>query len=135
MNRLAAARVGAYAAVVIAGTWGLWSVRDQQDRLDRVVRDQQVAAVVDQANRCVTSWETREDIRDAIEKGARAPASAITRLVVELGRDTSALDRLNVLVGEEITAARGEISDPTCDRDAAQHLLDDPAAAQAAVDG
>lgn len=108
--------------------------RSTQQELRQVVHDQQVAAVLDVARRCVSSWETREDIRDAIAKGGRAPTSAITRLVVELGEDTSFLDRLSQLSEEEIAAARAEIPDPTCDRDEAQHLLDDPAAARAAVD-
>lgn len=110
------------------------ALRGTQQELRGVVRDQQVAGVIDVARRCVSSWDTREDIRDAIEKGGRAPTSAITRLVVELGQDTSFLDRLSELSEEEISAARGEIPDPTCDRTEAQHLLDDPAAAKAAVD-
>lgn len=118
---------------VFSSTAVLAQRRTQQD-LRGVIHDQQVAAVRERADRCVTSWNTREDIRDAIEKGGRAPTSAITRLVVEMGQDTSFLDRLSQLSEEEIAAARGEIDDPGCDRDEAQHLLDDPAAVEAAVD-
>lgn len=125
---------------VLAGVAALTALQAQRD-VERVVHDNEVAAVVATADRCVTSWSTREDIRDAAEEAARTGAAvapqALAQLVAELGRpdQAPALDRLDeitaALTEGGVAAARGEIPDPACDLGDAERVLADRSYAEA----
>lgn len=120
-------------AALLAGVAAVTALQTQHD-LREVIRRVEVQARVDEAQRCVISWRTREDIRDAAEKAARTGAGvaprALGQLVTEMGRSDqqAALDRLDEitkqLTEQGVDAARAEIPDPTCDRDAAQQVID-----------
>lgn len=132
MNRPAAARLGAYALVVAAGTAGLWRVETTahraQDTADALAQDQ----VLDEAQRCIAAWTTREEFRDATEKGARIGSDVATESLAQLaeelgGTDQAVIDRYNEIKSELIepgvAAARAEIEDPDCDLDRARHVV------------
>jgi hypothetical protein len=97
-----------------------------------VQRHQRAAIQTDEARRCVTAWETREDIRDSVERGTRGGARVTTAVLVQIaavqGVSPERVDLLRSamagLTQDEVDAARAEIPDPDCDLDAAKRRLD-----------
>lgn len=87
--------------------------------------------VVEEAQRCVTSWETREDIRDAVERGtrggARVGSEALIAIATEAQPETIAQYRayLTQLADAEVAAARAEIPNPECDLSDARETLEE----------
>lgn len=69
MNRLAVARFAAYAAVVVTGAWGIWSVQEQQNDLANEVhareRADDRAAAVEEYRDCLGANTRRDELRAA----------------------------------------------------------------------
>lgn len=110
MNRLAVARFGAYAAVVAAGTWGIWSVRDlQQDQRAEITRDA-VAA-------CRTGNETRGVIRQMSKDAALEVGESIIE-VASQGDDIPSEEtvrQFREIMARRLDAIVGQLEDRDCD--------------------
>jgi hypothetical protein len=97
----------AYAFVVGMSAFGHWRIA--------------VDAQHDDAARCVTAWEVRQDIRSAIAGAATVPVEALIAVVPDAdpAQVTAYRDEATRRIGE----ATGEIADPDCDLEAARERL------------
>lgn len=109
MNRLAVARAAAYFAVVAAGTWGLWSVRDlQQDQRAEITRD----AVAS----CRSGNETRQVIRQMSKDAALEVGESIIE-VASQGENTPSdetVRQFREVMARRLDAIVGQLEDRDC---------------------
>lgn len=99
----ARARFVAWVTVVVVGSWGIWSVRDQNHQLAEVVAEQDHQADVDRARACVASWEGRQGVRSLIDGLITASG----------GTDPARAAQFRADMNERLP-------DPACDLEAAQ---------------
>jgi hypothetical protein len=127
---LRAAFWGMATAVVLAGVASVGSLRAQQATAEQNARlAAETQARADQG--CVTSWATREDIRDAIEKGAEGHQKALLKAFAQFVRDQPTFaafsDAYRQTLVDEFNkpgGAREQIPNPDCDLAAARRRLD-----------
>lgn len=74
-----------------------------------------------EAQQCVTSWETREDIRDAVAIAATAGAEALIATATDAEPAKVAAFRL--AIAGQVKTARAQIPNPACDLAAAKRRL------------
>lgn len=109
MNRLAVARAGAYVAVVAAGTWGIWSVRDLQ-------QDQARQVAVDARASCVLGNETRQTIRQVAKDTALEVGESIIE-VASQGDDSvspETVAQFRGIMARRLDAIVAQLEDRDC---------------------
>jgi len=117
------------AAFTLAVSWALWDGHQTDRQLAHVQAERDHEQVVHAAEQCVTAWQTREGVRDAIEKGTRGGAhvnaEALILTVQDVPPDVIAGFRSTVdrLADAQVKAARAEIPDPHCNLAAARRTL------------
>jgi isopentenyl diphosphate isomerase/L-lactate dehydrogenase-like FMN-dependent dehydrogenase len=112
-------------------TWALWT--GHRTDVNQRASDRREARedVIEEADRCVNAWEVRESARDAVERaanaGARAAGEALIAVVAPDG-DAAVVEAYRQQIEQqtavEVGAARAEIPDPECDREAALATLE-----------
>lgn len=106
----------AYLLVVAMGAFGLWRVESTANQVAEEARRRE-------AQSCISGFEVREQIRDAIETATLAGSEA---LIAVAGADADPRDvelfRQTIL--EQVAAARGEVGDPACDLAAARRVTE-----------
>jgi len=98
----------AYAFVVGMSAFGHWRIA--------------VAAQHDEAARCVTAWETRQDIRSAIAGAASVPVESLIAVVPNA--DPARVQAYRDEATRRIRDATGQLADPACDLEAARDRLE-----------
>jgi hypothetical protein len=101
-------RLAAYVCVVAFGAVGFWRLETTVNRLDEVVKD-------NESERCVDSWNDRQQIREAIP----IPNEALIEVVTDA--DPADVDHLREATARRIAE---KYPDPDCDLAAAQARLD-----------
>lgn len=118
------ARLAAYVGIVVTLAFGLWRVETTAAQGRERLEDE---ADVRAADSCVTAWTVREDIRDAIQKGAEAHQASLLAAFGQFVTDTATFDQFAEVyrteLGERFVAARAEIPNPDCDLEAARRRL------------
>jgi len=107
-------RLAAYLLVVSMGSFGLWRVDHNAEAIaaeTQTRNDQQ----------CLAAWQTREDIRDAVEKATTAGAEALIAIAPDAPPDQVAAYR--AAVAQQAQTARDEIPNPECNLAAAKARL------------
>jgi hypothetical protein len=117
-------------AFTIAVVWAL-GVGYQTDQHQKAAdRREAREDRVEEAQACVRSWDVREEIRDAVERGTRGGAAVGARALIAVAEDATQeriaqyLRFIDEQADAEVLAARAEITDPECDLVAARQLLD-----------
>lgn len=94
MNRLAVARVAAYAAVVVSGAWGLWSVQRTSDEVVAEGLERREAA-------CEQADELRAIIREVSRDGDLEVGEAIIDVA---DADPALVAEFRDVLGRRLTA-------------------------------
>lgn len=122
-------QLAAYVGVVAVAAAGLWRVESTANEANDAARavDHEAQTRADES--CVTAWSVREDIRDAIEKGAKAHQEALLAAIHAVQTNPNGLAQFERIYREalprEFVGTREEIPDPDCDLDAAERRLGD----------
>lgn len=98
----------AYAFVVGMSAFGHWRIAS--------------AASHDDAIRCVSAWEARQDIRSSIAEAANVPVEALIAVVPDA--DPAQVTAYREETARRIKAATDKITNPGCDLKAARDRLD-----------
>lgn len=85
------------------------------------------AAILDDAEACVTAWDVSEAIRDAIEGGYRRNAETLLGLAAGTAttpEEIAVRELYAQAVERDVQFIRSTIPDPTCDLEAARRVID-----------
>jgi len=105
----------------LAMSYGLWQGHENDEDLHALIRAEQHEDTVEEAQRCVTAWSVREDVRDGDEQTYRSNAETLISLATTTSPERIAQYR--ELVERDVKEIRAQLPNPDCDLDAANRLL------------
>lgn len=121
MSRPQLRRLAAYVLVVGAFAGGLWRVETTANRAEVTARDFSEDVELDAAQRCVTSWTARRDMRDMAETSYRRNAETL----LSFARDSDRAAAYRAQVERDVVEIRSALPNPECDLEAAQRRLEE----------
>jgi len=104
-----------------AMSFGLWQGHENDDDLHALIRAEQHEDLVEEAQRCVTAWTAREDVRDGDEQTYRRNAETLISLATTTSPERIAQYR--ELVEADVKEIRAQLPNPDCDLAAANRFL------------
>lgn len=111
-----------YVALVALVAWGLLRQQHTVEQLHDIIDAEEAEERVEDAVRCVASWEVREEIRQSDEDHGLAAGEALID-VVETS-DPVLIERYRERLAARLREASDQVSDPTCNLAEAQQIVE-----------
>lgn len=124
-------RLAVYVALVALAVWGLLRQQYTVDELHELVAREAAEDDVEEAVRCIGSWEVRGEIRRSDEEHGRAAGEALIDVVQP--EDPAVVEEYRARLAERLQDASATIDDPDCDLEAAEALVERSAAGSTAA--
>ncbi len=115
-------RTAAYVALVVYASVGIWRVELANRDLHDLVRSEAAEDRVEDAQRCVTSWEVRGEIRASDRTHSIESAEALIEVVNP--DDPELVELYRAVLDRRLRAAGRQVGDPDCDLAASRAVID-----------